>query len=93
MVNEIKKTTFWRLRNILGFIRLISLQMELKPHNVFVTLAYPPDTNTPGLESENLTKPAETKAIAESSGLLEPKQVAASTISALKVFFQIWYYV
>ena len=88
MVNEIKKKNFLKTSHyIINF--QISLQMELKPHNVFVTLAYPPDTNTPGLESENLTKPAETKAIAESSGLLEPKQVAASTISALKVFFQI----
>jgi 3-dehydrosphinganine reductase len=33
-----------------------ALQMELKPYNVFITLAYPPDTNTPGLEAENLDK-------------------------------------
>ena len=33
-----------------------ALQMELKPSNVFITLAYPPDTNTPGLEAENLDK-------------------------------------
>lgn len=30
--------------------------MELKPYNISITLSYPPDTNTPGLESENLTK-------------------------------------
>lgn len=35
---------------------IFSLQMELKPFNIFITLSYPPDTNTPGLESENLTK-------------------------------------
>jgi hypothetical protein len=33
-----------------------SLQMELKPYNIYVTLSYPPDTNTPGLETENLNK-------------------------------------
>lgn len=60
------------------------LQMELKPFNIFITLSYPPDTNTPGLESENLTKPEETKAIAESSGLLEPKVVAKSILTGLK---------
>lgn len=60
------------------------LQMELKPYNISITLSYPPDTNTPGLESENLTKPEETKAIAESSGLYEPKEIATSIIKALK---------
>lgn len=60
------------------------LQMELKPHNVYVTLSYPPDTNTPGLESENLTKPEETKAIADTSGLLEPRVVSSSILKALK---------
>lgn len=61
------------------------LQMELKPFNIYVTLSYPPDTNTPGLESENVTKPEETKAIADTSGLLEPKLVASSIVSALKL--------
>lgn len=60
------------------------LQMELKPFNIYITLSYPPDTNTPGLESENLTKPEETKAIADTSGLLEPKVVATSILSGLK---------
>jgi 3-dehydrosphinganine reductase len=33
-----------------------SLQMELKPYNIYVTLSYPPDTDTPGLKEENLHK-------------------------------------
>ncbi len=33
-----------------------ALQMELKPYGVYITLAYPPDTNTPGLTLENLNK-------------------------------------
>ena len=30
-----------------------ALQMELRPHNVFVTLTHPPDTETPSLKKEN----------------------------------------
>ena len=33
-----------------------SLQMEVKPYNIFVTVCFPPDTDTPGLQEENLTK-------------------------------------
>ena len=33
-----------------------ALQMEVKPYNVYVTMAYPPDTDTPGLKEENLYK-------------------------------------
>ncbi|XP_073347163.1 3-dehydrosphinganine reductase [Pagrus major] len=53
-----------------------SLQMEIKPYNIYVTVAYPPDTDTPGLAEENKTKPLETKLIAETSGVCQPDQVA-----------------
>jgi 3-dehydrosphinganine reductase len=33
-----------------------SLQMEVKPYNIYVTVSYPPDTDTPGFKVENLTK-------------------------------------
>ena len=33
-----------------------SLQMELTPYNVYVTVSYPPDTDTPGFKTENLDK-------------------------------------
>lgn len=29
---------------------------QVKPYNVYVTVAYPPDTDTPGLAEENKTK-------------------------------------
>lgn len=29
---------------------------QIKPYNIYVTLAYPPDTDTPGLAEENKTK-------------------------------------
>ena len=37
-----------------GFVE--ALQMELKPYNIFCTLSYPPDTDTPGLKEENIGK-------------------------------------
>uniref|UniRef100_A0A803JIF3 3-dehydrosphinganine reductase n=1 Tax=Xenopus tropicalis TaxID=8364 RepID=A0A803JIF3_XENTR len=33
-----------------------ALQMEVKPYNIYVTVAYPPDTDTPGFAEENKTK-------------------------------------
>jgi 3-dehydrosphinganine reductase len=33
-----------------------TLQMEVRPDNIFVSLAFPPDTRTPGYEQEMLTK-------------------------------------
>ncbi|XP_012672978.1 3-ketodihydrosphingosine reductase [Clupea harengus] len=53
-----------------------SLQMEMKPYNIYVTVAYPPDTDTPGLAEENKLKPLETKLISETSGVCQPDQVA-----------------
>ncbi|KAJ3594794.1 hypothetical protein NHX12_004100 [Muraenolepis orangiensis] len=53
-----------------------SLQMEMKPYNIYVTVAYPPDTDTPGLAAENKTKPLETKMISETSAVCQPEQVA-----------------
>lgn len=61
-----------------------ALQMELKPYGVYITLAYPPDTNTPGLTLENLNKPEETRIIAEGSGIADPKEVATKIIQSLK---------
>jgi 3-dehydrosphinganine reductase len=53
-----------------------SISMELKPYNVSVTLALPPDTDTPGFENENKTKPEETHLISQTGGLLAPDTVA-----------------
>ena len=40
-----------------------TLRAELTRDNVAVSVVYPPDTETPMLEEENKTKPAETKLI------------------------------
>nr|CAH7721855.1 unnamed protein product [Callosobruchus chinensis] len=53
-----------------------SVYMEVKPYNISVTLALPPDTDTPGFEAENKTKPKETKLLAETGGLVKPEEVA-----------------
>uniref|UniRef100_A0A1A8NRP8 3-dehydrosphinganine reductase n=1 Tax=Nothobranchius pienaari TaxID=704102 RepID=A0A1A8NRP8_9TELE len=53
-----------------------ALQMEMKPYNIYVTMAFPPDTDTPLLAEENKSKPLETKLISETSGVWQPDQVA-----------------
>lgn len=40
--------------------------MEVKPYGILVSVAYPPDTDTPGYKIEMETKPLITKKISES---------------------------
>ncbi len=60
-----------------------ALRSEVKKHNIKVMVLCPPDTDTPGFENENKTKPAETHAISESASLLTSEQVAAAFFKAL----------
>lgn len=53
-----------------------ALHMELKPYNIDVTIVFPPDTDTPGFEKENLTKPKETQLISDAGGCFSARQVA-----------------
>jgi len=57
-----------------------ALHMETKPYGVTVTLALPPDTDTPGLVNENRTKPMETRLISESAGLFHPDVVGEQIV-------------
>ncbi|XP_071541317.1 3-ketodihydrosphingosine reductase [Panulirus ornatus] len=57
-----------------------ALHMEVKPYNITVTVCYPPDTDTPGFEEENKTKPVETKLISEAAGLFKPEDVAQKLV-------------
>lgn len=34
----------------------VAVLLKIKPYNIYVTVAYPPDTDTPGLAEENKTK-------------------------------------
>lgn len=54
--------------------------MELVGTNVRLTLAFPPDTDTPGFANEELTKLKETKLISGSAGLSSPEYVGRKIV-------------
>ncbi len=58
-----------------------SLYLEVFQDNISITLAFPPDTDTPGFETEQVGKPVETKAICEMGGLVAPETVAKKILS------------
>lgn len=60
-----------------------ALRMELRPFSVGVTTVLPPDTDTPLLERENVSKPVECKRISEGSGLFSSEAVAQKTVDAM----------
>eukprot|EP00897_Mesotaenium_endlicherianum_P010512 jgi/Mesen1/948/ME000118S00124 len=60
------------------------LHQELLPHNIRVSVVYPPDTDTPMLAEENLTKPEVTKLISQSSTLVSASSVARSALAGIK---------
>lgn len=58
-----------------------ALQMELKPYGIYVSVTYPPDTDTPGYEVEMETKPSLTKKLSESGSVFLPNEVAVDMIN------------
>jgi len=60
-----------------------ALRSELKPRGITVSVLCPPDTDTPGLATENLTKPEETRAIAASARVMTADAVAAALIRGM----------
>ena len=65
------------------------LRHELKPYNISVSILYPPETDTPGLEMENKTKPEEW-ATTNVARLFTPQQVSDALIKGiLKKKYQI----
>lgn len=66
---------------IIGFSE--ALRSELAMEGVRVAVLCPPDTDTPGFERENRTKPVETKAISKSAGVLKPEKVAQELFRGL----------
>lgn len=61
-----------------------ALRNEMAVKHITVSVLCPPDTETPQLHRENLTKPAETKAIAGNAGVLKPEDVAKALFKGLK---------
>ena len=53
-----------------------ALRSELKAYNITVSVLCPPDTDTPGLEAENQTKPDETRAISATAKVMSADAVA-----------------
>jgi short-subunit dehydrogenase len=49
-----------------------------------VQVLCPPDTETPGFETENTTKPEETKEISKSAKLLMPEEVARQAVKGME---------
>lgn len=61
-----------------------SLRSEMKPYRIRVSVLCPPDTDTPGLARENMTKPAETRALAGNAGLMSPEDVARAMLRGME---------
>ena len=52
-----------------------ALQMECLPYGIRVSVAFPPDTKTPGFDRENENKPELTRVLCEGGGTFEPDTV------------------
>jgi 3-dehydrosphinganine reductase len=60
-----------------------ALRGELKPHGITVSVLCPPDTDTPGFQTENLTKPEETRAISAAAKVLSAGAVADALLRGM----------
>jgi 3-dehydrosphinganine reductase len=61
-----------------------SLRGELKPIGIQVSIVYPPDTDTPQLETENRTKPPETKLITGTAKIFTADAVAREIVKGIE---------
>ncbi len=60
------------------------LRSELKQYRIQLSVLCPPDTDTPGFQEENKTKPAETIAVSANAKLMTPEAVAGCAIKAME---------
>ena len=60
-----------------------TLRHELKPEGIRISILFPPDTDTPGFEIENQTKPPETAMLSETAKLYQPEVVAEKYVNGL----------
>ncbi|XWS32659.1 hypothetical protein CRYUN_Cryun22dG0008900 [Craigia yunnanensis] len=61
-----------------------ALQQEVIADNIHVSIIFPPDTETPGLEQENKVRPELTKILAGSSGSMKADEVAKKALDGIK---------
>jgi len=67
---------------IIGFSE--ALRSELRRCGIQVSVLCPPDTETPGFQVENRTKPAETRAVSAAARVLHPDEVAKGLIQGIR---------
>jgi 3-dehydrosphinganine reductase len=67
---------------LIGFAE--TLRQELLARRIQVSVLCPPDTQTPGYDEENKTKPFETQALSEGAKLMSPDAVAAKFIKGVQ---------
>ena len=60
------------------------LRAEVEAKGVYISCAFPPDTLTPGLETENLIKPAETAAVSAAIKPKLPEEVGAGIVRGIE---------
>jgi 3-dehydrosphinganine reductase len=60
------------------------LRTELAPYNILVSVVYPGDTDTPQLEYDNAHKPAITRELSETMGLMSAAQAAKGIIKGIQ---------
>ena len=60
------------------------LRSELKPRDIHVSIVFPPDTDTPQLEYENVFKPEITKKLAGSAKVMSAQKVAKEIIAGIE---------
>jgi len=60
-----------------------ALRSELKPSNIRVLVLCPPDTDTPGFQEENKTKPIETRAVSGGTAM-RPEAVAEALVRGME---------
>ncbi|GMH58902.1 hypothetical protein TrRE_jg4945 [Triparma retinervis] len=62
-----------------------SLAMEYNEEdNIFVSVAYPPNTDTPGFAEENKEKPKETRMMEDEAGLFQADVVARGVVEGVR---------
>jgi len=61
-----------------------ALRSELKPHGIHVATLFPPDTDTPGFEEENKTKPLETQIISGAVKLASAEEIARALVKGIQ---------
>ena len=61
-----------------------ALAMELAPRRILVSVAYPPDTDTPLLAQENLQKPRITRLLSEATATVAPAVVAQGIVEGME---------